>query len=220
MPFLHQKNHFVWLTISMIGMMLTSAVSGELSENWTLELLEYASVTLLILSLLSLQTNRKWAKGFVILIGIILVTVVARKATDIYYFEYFYLSTLLLFMLAAAWLVGGQVLLTGKVDLNIIVGSVALYMLIGYIFGILYTLLLEISPMALRGFEVGAWYDNLPTATYFSFVTLTTLGYGDISPAKPLAEVLVIIEAVTGMFYLAAIVASLIGSMKLAQEDS
>ena len=46
MPFLHQKNHFVWLTISMIGMMLTSAVSGELSENWTLELLEYASVTL------------------------------------------------------------------------------------------------------------------------------------------------------------------------------
>jgi len=110
------------------------------------------------------------------------------------------------------------VLLTGKVDLNIIVGSVALYIIIGYIFSIFYTLLLEFRPMAFKGIEVAAWYDNLPTTTYFSFVTLTTLGYGDISPAIPLAQVIVILEAVTGMFYLAAIVASLIGSMKLEQK--
>ena len=50
--------------------------------------------------------------------------------------------------------------------------------------------------------------------TYFSFVTLTTLGYGDISPATPIAEVLVILEAVTGMFYFAIVVASLIGAAK------
>jgi hypothetical protein len=41
-----------------------------------------------------------------------------------------------------------------------------------------------------------------------------TLGYGDISPARPLAEILVVLEAVTGMFYLAVIVASLIGAMR------
>ncbi|MBT8054181.1 MAG: potassium channel family protein [Gammaproteobacteria bacterium] len=54
----------------------------------------------------------------------------------------------------------------------------------------------------------------MPNTTYFSFVTLTTLGYGDISPATPLAEVLVILEAVTGIFYLAIIVASLMGSLR------
>jgi voltage-gated potassium channel Kch len=48
--------------------------------------------------------------------------------------------------------------------------------------------------------------------TYFSFVTLTTLGYGDISPVTPVAQVLVVLEAVTGMFYIAIIVASLIGA--------
>ena len=52
------------------------------------------------------------------------------------------------------------------------------------------------------------------TYTYFSYVTMTTLGYGDISPVTPLARVLVIIEAMTGMFYLAVIVASLVGGMR------
>ncbi|MFC1689714.1 potassium channel family protein [Pseudomonadota bacterium] len=220
MRLVHERNHFIWLTVSMIGLMITGAATSEAPANWTLELLEYVSVALLLLSLLSLKTNRKWTKGFVILTGIILLTVIARNATGFNYFEYFYLSLLLLFMLAASWLVGSQVLLTGRVNLNIIVGSVALYILIGYIFAILYTLLLELSPTALKGFEVAAWYDNLPTATYFSFVTLTTLGYGDISPATPLAEVIVILEAVMGMFYLAVIVASLIGSIKNKQNVS
>jgi voltage-gated potassium channel Kch len=49
---------------------------------------------------------------------------------------------------------------------------------------------------------------------YFSFVTLTTLGYGDISPATRLAEVTVILESITGLFYMAIIVASLIVGIK------
>jgi voltage-gated potassium channel len=218
MRLVHGKNHFIWLTISMIGLMIAGAVSTEVPDSWTLELLEFVSVALLFLSLLGLRTNRKWAKGLMILVGLILTTVVARNTTQMYYFEYSYLTLLLLFMLTAAWLVGSQVLLTGKVDLNIIMGSVALYIIIGYIFSIFYTLLLEFRPMAFKGIEVAAWYDNLPTTTYFSFVTLTTLGYGDISPAIPMAQAIVILEAVTGMFYLAAIVASLIGSMKLEQK--
>ena len=156
MPLVTEKNHFIWLTIAIIGLMLTGAATGELPDNWTLELMEYISVALLMLSLLSLKTNRVWAKRFVVLLGIILISVVVRKFTHIYYFEYLYLGMLLVFMVTAAWLVGSQVLLTGEVDLNIIVGSVALYFLIGYIYAILYTLLLEVSPTALAGFEVSA----------------------------------------------------------------
>jgi voltage-gated potassium channel Kch len=78
---------------------------------------------------------------------------------------------------------------------------------------VLYTIVLEVWPDSFRGIEAGPWYDNIPNTTYFSFVTLTTLGYGDISPTRPMAEVLVVLEAVTGMFYLAVIVASLVGAM-------
>ena len=214
MPGLIKKNHFIWLTIALIGLMLASAFSRGLPENLTLQLIEYTSVILLMLSLLSLKTDHLWGKGFLIIVGIMLTVVVVRGATEIGYFEYFYLGLMLVFMLAATWLVGSQVLLTGEVDLNIIVGSVALYLLIGMIWSILFTILLEFSPDALNGIDAGMWYDNYPLTTYFSFVTLTTLGYGDISPATPVAQVMVTLEAVMGMFYLAVIVASLIGGRR------
>ena len=105
-------------------------------------------------------------------------------------------------------------LLTGSVDINKIVGSVALYLLLGLIWAIFYTVLLEFSPEAIQGMEAGPWPDNLSIMTYFSFVTLATLGYGDISPVTPVAQTLVILEAVTGMFYMAVVVASLIGGLK------
>jgi voltage-gated potassium channel len=214
MPGLIKKNHFIWLTIALIGLMLTNALSRNVPENLTLNLIEWLGTALLLLSLLSLKTNRKWGKGFLIIVAIMLAVVVVRGTTEIGYFEYFYLGLMVLFMLAAAWLVGSQVLLTGEVDLNVIVGSVALYLLIGYIYALFYTILLEFSPNALNGVDAGLWYDNLSITTYFSFVTLTTLGYGDISPSTSVAQVIVILEAVTGMFYLAVIVASLIGGRR------
>ncbi len=52
---------------------------------------------------------------------------------------------------------------------------------------------------------------NRGVLTYFSFITLTTVGYGDITPATPLARTLTWTLAVSGQFYLAILVAGLIG---------
>ena len=57
-----------------------------------------------------------------------------------------------------------------------------------------------------------AWYELLPDFVYFSFVTMTTLGFGDIAPAMPITRFLVYLEAIVGQFYLAILVASLVGS--------
>jgi voltage-gated potassium channel len=51
---------------------------------------------------------------------------------------------------------------------------------------------------------------------YFSLVTLTTMGYGDVAPVRPPATVLVTLEAIFGQFYLAVVVAQLVG-LRLAQ---
>jgi voltage-gated potassium channel len=214
MPRIHEKNNFTWLTIALIGLLLTGALSREVSVNLTLLVIEYSSIALLLLSLLSLRRNFAWVRGLAVIIGLLLTAVVLGGITEYELIKYAYLGLLLTFMVTAAWLVAGEVLLTGSVDLNKIIGAVALYLLIGFIWSLLYTILLEFSPNALTGMEAGPWYDNMPTTTYFSFVTLTTLGYGDISPATALAEVFVILEAVLGMFYLAIIVASLVGSLR------
>ena len=60
--------------------------------------------------------------------------------------------------------------------------------------------------------------DMLFQMWYFSMVTLTTLGYGDISPVTMTARVFVVLESVLGQFYLAILIASLIGR-RIAQDN-
>ena len=49
---------------------------------------------------------------------------------------------------------------------------------------------------------------------YFSFITLTTVGYGDITPIAPLARSLAILEALIGQFFVAVLVARLVGLLQ------
>jgi len=209
-----RKNHFFWLTAALIGMLLTGAFTTEFPESASFSILEYSSIILLLLSLISLREDRSWRTRLLILIGIMVLATIAREVTDYQNFKFVYMFLLLTFFVSAAWLVGNRVLLTGEVDLNIITGSVALYLILGFIWAIFYTLLIQLSPEAIRGVEPENWTHSLSTMTYFSFVTLTTLGYGDISPVTPIAKVLVMLEAVVGMFYIAIIVASLIGAAR------
>lgn len=210
----NQQNHFFWLTAALMGMLLTGAFTTQFPEKFAFMILEYSSLALLLLSLLSLQEDRPWRIGLLILIGIMALASITRYVTDYQHFNFVYMFLMLAFFVSAAWLVGKRVLLTGYVDLNIITGSVAFYLILGFIWAILYTFLVQLIPGAITGLEPENWINTLSTMTYFSFVTLTTLGYGDISPATPIAEVLVVLEAVTGMFYFAIVVASLIGAAK------
>jgi hypothetical protein len=146
------------------------------------------------------------------LIGLMLVSAVLRGATDSDLYDTSFLLLMAAFLLAAAWLVADQVLLTGSVDLNTVVGSIALYLLIGQVFAIVYTILLGYSPTALSGIVPGPWYHLLSQANYFSLVTLATTGYGDIHPQAPVAQAIAAIESVIGVFYMALVVASLVGA--------
>ena len=209
-----RRNHFFWLTAALVGMLLTGAFTAEFPESFAFTILEYSSIFLLLLSLIGLREDRSWRIGLLSLIGLMALATFTRDLNDFQFSKYVYMLLLLVFFLSAAWLVGRRVLLTGDVDLNIITGSVALYLILGFIWAILYTILIQLQPEAIRGLEPANWVYALSTMTYFSFVTLTTLGYGDMSPVTPIAKVLVSLEAVTGMFYFAIIVASLIGAAR------
>ncbi len=71
------------------------------------------------------------------------------------------------------------------------------------------------DPTAFSGIETANWQQSFSRVAYYSFVTLTTLGYGDILPTNHLAEFFVYLEAIIGVFYMAIIVASLI-SLRLS----
>ena len=125
--------------------------------------------------------------------------------------SYLHLLVLMLFYIWATWLAAKQVLFSGQIDSNKIVGAICIYLLIGLIWALLYLFIAQSVPGAFNGLEQAEWYENFADGTYYSFVTLTTLGYGDISPVTPVARFLVYMEAIVGVFYMAILVASLIG---------
>ncbi len=101
-------------------------------------------------------------------------------------------------------------------------GAIAVYLMMGLIWGLAYGVVELVQPgafdlpeMAQVGGHIEARQHDLRNLVYFSFVTLTTLGYGDISPANAGARNLVIHEALTGQLYLVILIARLV-SLEIA----
>lgn len=209
-----KENNFIWLTLSIAASLVAGALSDEFPDRFVLSVAEYANTLFLLVALLSLRKDGSWVRGLLLLIIAMLALLTIKNNTQLPNLEIARLLLMLAFYASAIWLVGNEVLLTQTVDLNKMVGSISLYLMLGLFFSVIYTILLYYSPEALKGIDAGYPSENLPSTTYFSFITLTTLGYGDISPVTPIARVVVILEAVTGMFYLAMIVASLVGAIR------
>jgi voltage-gated potassium channel len=97
-----------------------------------------------------------------------------------------------------------------------IFGAVCGYLLLGIIWSLMYSALETACPgsfgmSAAQGTDVAAVRLDRGALSYYSFVTLATVGYGDVTPNTPLARTLAWMEAITGQFYLAVLVAGLVG---------
>src|SRR5262245_34839221 len=99
----------------------------------------------------------------------------------------------------------------GPVTPDQIAGALCGYVLVGAAFGHAYCLLVALAPGAIHGVGSGSAEQVQVLLTYFSMMTLTTVGYGDITPASSVARALTVVEAVIGQFYLAVLVADLVG---------
>jgi hypothetical protein len=119
------------------------------------------------------------------------------------------LLMLCLFAFAAITLM--QLFSPGPVNLNRVLGAIAAYLLIGLMWAYAYRLTDLKIPGSLR--FVGSFADGeAPMAryVYFSFTTLTTIGYGDVLPAHPLSRMLAVSEALTGQLYPAVLIGGLL----------
>jgi hypothetical protein len=101
---------------------------------------------------------------------------------------------------------------TGTVTMQRVLGAIAAYLLLGLTWSVLYGLLVQLLPGAFSHTVTGAIFsaDDRASITYFSFVTLTTVGYGDITPTHEITRMFAIMEALTGQLYPATLLARLV----------
>lgn len=206
-----EKNNFMYLTVGIILLLFVGALVDQFPGPFGYHLVQAFSVINIVIGLFGIKASGSWLfsrTGIIVLSAAAIVIGVVLDVLELYYVHLF---LLFIFYLWATWVAAKQVLFTGPVDINKIIGAICIYLLMGLIWAMMYLFIAQGIPGAFNGLEQAVWYDNFADVAYYSYVTLTTLGYGDISPVAPIARFLVYMEAVVGVFYMAILVASLIG---------
>ncbi len=209
---INEKNNFFYLTLALIALLISGASSQVVDEGAIEYILQAFTVITFIVCFASLRFDKNWSRFLYSLFGIWILVIVIKAIFHVQEMNVVMLALTFAFFLGTFKSIARQILFTGQVNSNKVIGSVALFLLLGLMWAIAYLILLEFTPDAFTGMEAISWGQNFSNAAYFSFVTLTTLGYGDISALTPLAQVIVYLEAITGVFYMAIVVSSLVSS--------
>jgi hypothetical protein len=209
-----EKDNFSYLLTGLVFLLFSSACVEQFFARTLLgqSLVLAMTVMTMAIGVLSVQSSRLAFKSSLLLvIGTIIVSALAN-AVDMVQISYLHLLFMLLFFCITLKIAAGQALFSGNVTQNSIIGSICIFLLLGLIWTVLYLIVDQLLPSSFIGLDGQRWQDNFPALIYFSYVTLTTLGFGDLLPASPIARFLVYMEAIVGVFYMAIVVSSLVGN--------
>lgn len=207
-----RKNHFIYMLVALLLFLVVMPIAEEhtlLSEP----LLRFTGFScLLIIGVFSLrESGPVFAAGLILAAAGITINSLGISSIggDLVTGS---LITLFLFLLLSIWASMKRMLFSDDLSFDRIVGVVCVYLLLGTIWAVLYALAEVIAPGSFNGIELANDNSWDTRWTYFSFVTLTTLGYGDVTPATNTTRVLAYTEAVFGIFYMAILVAGLVSA--------
>ncbi len=157
----------------------------------------------------------RWRAVALVLGAVSVGLTLAREVSPLPAVQLAYLVTGFIFLVLVCGAMLRQVFKPGAVNSHRLRGACAVYLLLGFVFAMVISMVEQTAPGAFSGLDASDANHLIRDAVYFSFVTLTTLGYGDITPTSDLARSLVIVEAVAGQLFLAILLARLV-SMSVA----
>lgn len=207
-----KSGNFVWLLLALIVFLLGVPIADDLDVGGRVFARAFAFSALLGIGVLSLQGGGNLFKlAMVFVIAGIIINIAATRTSSPWLIVISFVS-IMGFLLTAIFFTFKKVAMDTEISVNRIIGAISIYLLLGVLWAVAYTLVEISSPGSITGFDVGAgsqWDSNW---LYFSFVTMTTLGYGDIAPVSAIARVLAYMQAVFGQFYIAILVAGLVSA--------
>lgn len=212
-----QHNNFVYLLSGLLSMFvlmpcLRLLIATHIEVEVMRPMLFIVFGLFTMVSVWSLYRSRTiFRLGFAISILIILISV----ATLFFHTHLLDLGSSLLiiaFSMLNCYVAGRHVFsFQHDVDTNMLFGAVCVYLLLGLIWAMFYAVLNYIWPQgAFQGIVFDNKYWQFDSYLYFSFTTLTTDGYGDITPLNPLVRTVAYLEMIVGQFYIAILVSGLV----------
>lgn len=208
------RSRFLYLTISVLLYLLIPPFLPDISILNALVIFLY---TLVLAFCLVIISGHERPKATHLILLIILVVPFFRTGEGYYNATVF---LLIAFMYGwAAFKIIIQLLKKETVDVDAILGAVGGYVLIGLSGSFVNAFISIIYPEA---FNIPVIYDSVYNFVYFTFVSFTTLGYGDITPRIPQSQAISVLLALIGQIYLTILVAILIGKFlfNLGKQES
>lgn len=194
------------LLILIVGAYIEMALIG--TSHWGKVALAVSFSCVLLLALHTSHVRGRWVR---ITFAVSILIVAANITQAILDREIFNGATHLWigFIVAAPAVVLTRILRHPSVDLETILGAICAYLMIGIAFSAIYGAMQSIGGEPF--FSQSGTHARIDFL-YFSFIVLTTTGFGDLTPATSLGKVFVTLEALIGQVFLVTIVASLVGS--------
>ncbi len=195
----------------VLALLVTAYLVSALTiNNWVsiLTLLLYVAALVLAIRAARLAAPQLWTLRIALAVGsaATLAVLASRPDDEVRGVTALWLA---LVLGATVVLVVRHILRHPVVTLQTIAGALSAYMLIGLMFAEIYTAVARLDPAPF--FAAGQTVDSA-TVQYFSFATLTTLGYGDFTAARNAARAVAVLEALIGQVFLATLVARLVSN--------
>ena len=210
-----QNNFFYLLGGLLFLFVLTPAL--HLFAGTAMEVKLLRSLLLVTFSLFTvISVWSLYREGVIFLIGLGLAGLNIVIAVSALFFharaiELCSVALVMLFSGLSCYIAGRHVFSWRETDVNCLTGAVCVYLLLGLIWALLYELLAFLWPIGMfQGLTAQENSFQFDSFLYFSFVTLTTAGYGDITPLNPMARTIAYLEMITGQFYMAILVSGLV----------
>jgi hypothetical protein len=197
------------LTILLLVMMFVVAPLQALGV-FAFQVFELLLAIMLVAGVFVISGSRAAVAAMVIALAMIVTGAVLRIRSPSILDLNLFAGAWLIVGVTLAWVVARSIFAPGRVTYHRVVGAVLLYLTVAIIFAALYSFIGTLQPKAFANMTVE---DSPKLATqliYFSFATLTTTGYGDISPLQPMARAMCNLEAIFGQLYPATLLARLV----------
>ena len=214
------RNAGVWLLVVLICFFVTSPFVNDLRHGAAIETVLLTCV--MLFAVLAVATRRR-----TLLLALVFVTpaVVGRWLNHLrpdLLPPVMFLAAGTVFFAYVAIQILRFVLHCPRVDTNVLCTGIAGYLILGLLWVPAYTIVGDLNPGAFvlgPGSEPGAVMDGF-RAFYFSFMTLCTVGYGDVVPVSKVARMLAITEAISGLFYVTVLISRLVAIYSSTPRES